>query len=97
MSYLVEQDADNLGESHKKLKKRGTMDYRLLEPGWAGELDDEQIAYIRNALYNDPDLAYQWGFRRASKNFSDDMLRRIAARGDAKHRMINAHLVKGQA
>jgi hypothetical protein len=88
---------ENLGKSLKKLKKRGNMDYRILEPGWAGELDDEQLAYIRNALHNDSDLAYQWGFRRASKRFSDDMIRRIAARGDATHRMINAHLVKGQA
>ena len=88
---------ENLGKSLKKLNKRGVMDYRILEPGWAGELDDEQIAYIRNALHRDPELAYQWGFRRASKRFSDDMIRRVADRGDATHRMINAHLVKGQA
>jgi hypothetical protein len=98
LSYLVErdEDAESVGKSLKKLKKRGSMDYRILEPGWAGELDDEQIAYIRTALHNDPELAFQWGFRRASKRFSDDMIRRIAARGDATHRMVNAHLVKGQ-
>jgi hypothetical protein len=93
----VDEEWENMGESLKKLNKKASRDYRLLEPGWAGDLEDDQVAYIRTALHDDPDLAYQWGFKRSSKRFSSDVIRRIALKGDANHRMVNVHLVKGQS
>lgn len=36
-------------------------DCRLLEPGWAGHVDDDELAYIRSELYRDPVLARLWG------------------------------------
>ena len=93
----IEDEWVNMGKSLKKLNKRGVKDYRLLEPGWAGELEDDQVAYIRSALHDDPELAYQWGFKRSTKRFNTDIIRRIAEKGDADHRMVNVHLVKGQA
>jgi hypothetical protein len=93
----IEDEWADLGKSLKKLNKKNIRDYRLLEPGWAGELEDDQVAYIRNALHDDPDLAYQWGFKRSSKRFPSDIIRRIAKRGDADHRTVNVHLVKGQS
>ena len=93
----LEDEWADMGKSLKKLNKKNIRDYRLLEPGWAGELEDDQVAYIRAALHDDPDLAYQWGFKRSSKRFPADIIRRIAKRGDADHRTVNVHLVKGQA
>ena len=85
-----------MGESLCKIDKKSIRDYRLLEPGWAGELEDDQVAYIRTALHDDPDLAYKWGFKRSTKRFNSDGIRRVAERGDADHRSVNVHLVKGQ-
>ena len=85
-----------MGKSLTKIDKKSVRDYRLLEPGWAGELEDDQVAYIRSALHDDPDLAYKWGFKRSTKRFNDDVIRRVAERGDADHRTVNVHLVKGQ-
>ena len=93
----IEDEWADMGKSLKKLNKKNIRDYRLLEPGGAGELEDDQVAYIRAALHDDPDLAYQWGFKRSSKRFPADIIRRIAKRGDADHRTVNVHLVKGQA
>ena len=93
----VDPERVGLERSLKKLSKKSIRDYRLLEPGWAGELEDDQVAYIRAALHDDPDLAYQWGFKRSSKRFPTEIIRRIAARGDADHRTTNLHLVKGQS
>ena len=97
MVYYRDEEWENMGKSLKKLNKKSARDYRLLEPGWAGELEDDQVAYIRTALHDDPDLAYQWGFKRSAKRFSTDVIRRVALKGDADHRMVNVHLVKGQA
>ena len=97
MVYYRDEEWENMGKSLKKLTKKSARDYRLLEPGWAGELEDDQVAYIRTALHDDPDLAYQWGFKRSAKRFSSDVIRRVALKGDANHRMVNVHLVKGQA
>ena len=93
----IEDEWTEMGKSLKKLNKRGVKDYRLLEPGWAGELEDDQVAYIRSALHDDPELAYQWGFKRSTKRFNTDIIRRIAEKGDADHRMVNVNLVKGQS
>ena len=68
----------------------------MLEPGWAGELEDDQVAYIRTALHDAPDLAYKWGFKRRTKRFTDDLIRLIAEKGAAAHRMVNVQLVKGR-
>ena len=53
-------------------------DPRLLEPGWAGQLDDDELAYIRDALFRDPQLARRWGFRPSQKTRADEAIRRVA-------------------
>ena len=93
----IEDEWAGLGKSLKKLNKKAARDYRLLEPGWAGELEDDQVAYIRDALHDDPDLAYLWGFKRSAKRFSSDVIRRVALKGDANLRTVNMNIVKGQA
>ena len=93
----IEDEWAGLGKSLKKLNRKAARDYRLLEPGWAGELEDDQVAYIRDALHDDPDLAYLWGFKRSAKRFSTDIIRKVALRGDANLRTVNMNIVKGQA
>ena len=92
----IEDEWVAMGKSLKKIEKKHVKDYRLLEPGWAGDLEDDQVAYIRTALHDDPDLAYKWGFKRRTKRFTDDLIRLIADKGDADHRMVNVQLVKGR-
>ena len=57
-------------------------DPRLLEPGWAGHIDDDELAYIREALFRDPKLARRWGFRPGQKTRADEAIRRVAVDGD---------------
>ena len=92
----IEDEWVAMGKSLQKIAKKNVRDYRLLEPGWAGELEDDQVAYIRTALHDDPDLAYKWGFKRRTKRFTDDLIRLIADQGDPDHRMVNVQLVKGR-
>ena len=92
----IEDEWVAMGKSLQKIAKKNVKDYRLLEPGWAGDLEDDQVAYIRTALHDDPDLAYKWGFKRRTKLFTDDLIRLIAEKGDADHRMVNVQLVKGR-
>ena len=54
----IEDEWVAMGKSLQKIAKKNVKDYRLLEPGWAGDLEDDQVAYIRTALHDDPDLAY---------------------------------------
>lgn len=51
--------------------------HRLLEPGWAGELTDEELAYIASQLAVDEKLRYRWGFRKR-KNYPLDIIRQKA-------------------
>ncbi len=88
MVYYRDEEWENMGKSLKKLTKKSARDYRLLEPGWAGELEDDQVAYIRTALHDDPDLAYLWGFKRSAKRFNSDIIRRVALKGDANLNVI---------
>ena len=49
---------------------QGTGDYLLLEPGWAGAVDDDELAFIQRTLQQDPALSFSWGFRPGQKTRS---------------------------
>ncbi len=53
----------------------------LLEPGWAGELSRDQLAYIKSQLKKSPSLKRRWGFRPAAKRFSESHIRDVARNG----------------
>jgi len=57
-------------------------DPRLLEPGWVGQLADDELAFIRAELFRDPTLARRWGFRPGQKTRADEAIRRVALDGD---------------
>jgi hypothetical protein len=51
---------------------------KLLEPGWAGELDAVELAYIKSELRRSASLRRRWGFRPSAKRLSEDRVRAIA-------------------
>jgi len=66
-----EQQANNL--DIQKLCWR-----KLLEPGWAGELGRDELAYIKAELKKSPSLKRRWGFRPTAKRFSEKQIRAVA-------------------
>ena len=69
-------------------------DYRLLEPGWAGDLADDEVAFIQRELLADKQLAYRWGFAPAQKTRPLEAIRRVAMGGDPEHRNLNVALAR---
>jgi hypothetical protein len=53
----------------------------LLEPGWAGELSRNELAYIKSELKKSPSLKRRWGFRPTAKRFSESHIRDVAMNG----------------
>ena len=54
---------------------------KLLEAGWAGELDDVELEYIKSELRKSPSLRRKWGFRPSAKRFSESRIRDVAMNG----------------
>ena len=71
-----------------------TEDCRLLEPGWAGHLDIDELDYLRDRLEQIPRLAYTWGFRPSSRRRPEWALRQVAVHGDPDKRAANATLAR---
>lgn len=55
---------------------------KLLIPGWAGQLDDAEAAYVANALRNDRKLFLQWRragrFKGLRRNVSPETAQKMA-------------------
>jgi len=54
---------------------------KLVEPGWAGELDTVELAYIKAQLRQSRLIRQRWGFRPSAKRFSDKHIRAVARDG----------------
>ena len=54
---------------------------KLLEPGWAGELDRAELAYIKSQLRRSPRLRGRWGFRPSARKLSEARIRAVAMDG----------------
>ena len=59
---------------------------RLLEPGWAGELDPVELAYVRSELKRSASLRRRWGFRPSAKRLAELRIRSIARDGLAANK-----------
>jgi hypothetical protein len=68
--------------------------YRLLEPGFAGNLDEDELVYVQSRLKADDNLSYWWGFRPGQKTRSEAAIRRIAQPGDPDSRAANVKLAR---
>ena len=53
----------------------------LLEPGWAGELDPVELAYIKSQLRQSSLLRRRWGFRPSAKRLSEKRIRAVVRDG----------------
>ena len=56
----------------------------LLEPGWAGELDPHELAFIKSKLRQSPSLRRRWGFRPSAKRLSESRIKAVARDGLSK-------------
>ena len=67
---------------------------RLLEPGYGGQLTDEEMLYIRTKLMEDDALAYFWGFKHSMQSRSTSAIQRVAEYGDPEVRSVNVTLAR---
>ncbi len=68
---------------------------KLLEPGYWGSLEDEELEIIQSALQNNPKLSFAWGFQPVQKSRSPDASRRVAIWGDPKDSEIKTKVIRG--
>lgn len=73
---------------------KGRFDGRLLGPGWAGEISDDEVVFIQDELLRDKKLAFQWGFAPSRRTRPADAIRRVALEGDPNHRNANVSLTR---
>ncbi len=66
---------------------------RLLEPGYAGFLDDSELSFILGALSKSKALALRWGFKSRMKIHSRGVCR-VALHGSVDSQRVNASLVR---
>ena len=59
---------------------------KLLQPGWAGELNPDELAYIKSQLRQSPSLKRRWGVRPSAKRLSESRIRSVARNGLAANR-----------
>lgn len=72
----------------------GRFDDRLLGPGWAGDISDDEVDFIQEELLRDKKLAYQWGFAPSRRTRPADAIRRVALEGDPERRNANVSLTR---
>ncbi len=70
-------------------------DYRLLVPGWAGELNPSELEFDR--LNRDRQLAHRWGFGSSARRRSEPAVRELALVGHPEHRSANVNIARQTA
>lgn len=69
-------------------------DYRLLTPGWGGELAPDEFEYILIELMVDKKLSFSWGFQPGKKRRPEWSIRQVAEWGDPNRRATNMQLAR---
>jgi len=70
---------------------------RLLEPGWAGYLNPDELAYIKTQLRQSASLRRRWGFHPSAKRLSESRIRAVASDGlQATSRPVPASAGRGR-
>ena len=54
------------------------IDKRILIPGWAGELEPDELKFVKNELKRRPGLREKCGFKKDSKEFPDKKVQKGA-------------------
>jgi hypothetical protein len=78
-------------------KYRKEKQWRLLEPGFAGFVLMDELAYIQGRLQADDALSFAWGFRPGQKLRSEAAIRRVAYFGDPDRRGANIKLARSRS
>jgi hypothetical protein len=78
-------------------KYRQEKQWKLLEPGFAGFVHDDELAYIQGHLQADDALSFAWGFRPGQKTRSEAAIRRVAVHGDPDCRGTNIKLARSRS
>jgi hypothetical protein len=68
--------------------------WKLLQPGWGGQLDESELEFILSKLQADPMLSYWWGFRPRAKRRPLEAIKAVAMSGDPAVRSHNVVLVR---
>jgi hypothetical protein len=75
-----------------KVRPRG--DRRLRQPGWAGDLAPDELAFLEDRFQRDKRLAVKWAFPPTAKPRPEGVIRRVAMHGDPDNRRLNLKLAR---
>lgn len=67
---------------------------KLIQPGWAGALTDEELEYLQKVLTQRPQVAELWGFRPGAKTLPEQAVRRVAMWGEPNDPDLNGKLTR---
>ncbi len=67
---------------------------RLLEPGYVGVLDADELRYIQAKLREDFSLSYWWGFKKGMRSRSEAAITAVAEYGSPDERRVNVELAR---
>ena len=73
---------------------RHEPNWKVLEPGWGGQLDDRELEFILSKLQTDETLSYWWGFRPKTKRRPVEAIKAVAMSGDPAVRSHSVKLVR---
>jgi hypothetical protein len=74
---------------------RGEPNWKDLIPGYAGAVDEQQVAFIQEHLMSDEQLSYWWGWKsRGMKRRALAAIERVAMCGSPEDRALNVRLVR---
>jgi hypothetical protein len=68
--------------------------YKLLIPGWGGNIDDVELAFIVKHLENDLPLRLWWGMPPRWKRVPEEVVKRLAMEGSADNQGQNRLLAR---
>src|ERR671914_804685 len=74
--------------------EQNRLRHKLLQPGWGGHLDSDELSYIVEYLEKDTDLRKWWGMRPSWRRIPGEVVRRIAAEGDEDDQAHNRRLAR---
>ena len=68
--------------------------YKLLQPGWGGHLDPDELAYIVEHLDRDSDLRKWWGMKPSWQRIPEQAVLRIALEGSEDDQALKRGLAR---
>jgi hypothetical protein len=74
--------------------KTGKIPWKICQPGWGGELTEEEVQFLLSRLLSDPQLAFWWGFRPQTKRRPVEAIKAVAMWGHPDVRGDNVKLVR---